>query len=220
MGLGRLLWELLTVKRVGKTAARLGVTVVACGVTVGIALTVGVATGSNQENPATSQTASSMAKAVTSGLASSYGFLTSPSATAMPASLGSDLGWAGGYGVNPSLAREAGIAGGEYLWLVPGSSETCLELDSGYSSCGSNTLVQKQGVWLELKPVSGAAPTMYGIVPDGATVSGDAASATVSQSGNAVMVTPSSSTPGQFAIHTSSGATVDMSIPGAAGAPQ
>ena len=71
-----------------------------------------------------------------------------------------------------------------------------------------------------LKPVSGAAPIIYGIVPDGATISANAGSAAVSQSGNAVVVTPSSSTVGHFALHTPSGATIDMLIPAATHHPQ
>lgn len=209
-------------KGLRKTTARVCVAVVACGVAAGIALTVGVAAGSNQRTPTTlaTQTTSRVAATVPSDVASSYRFLASSSSTGLPTSLASSLGWAAGYGVNPSLGRKAGSVGTQHLWLVPGSSQTCLELDSGGSACGSNALVEQRGVWLMLKPVSGAAPTLYGIVPDGATVSGEAASANVSQSGNTVMVTPSSSTPGHFVLHTASGAKVDMTVPAATGQPQ
>lgn len=236
MGLGRLLrklltmkglrkmWKLLTMKGLKTTTARVLVAVVGSGVAAGIALTVGVAEGSNRAATTTRatqrQAAPSVAETVPTGLAASYRVLTSSSSATLPTSLTSDLGWTGSYGANPSLGREAGSIATEHLWLVPGDSGSCLEVDSGYSACGSNALVEQQGIWLILKPVSGAAPTMYGVVPDGATVSGDSASARVSQSGNAVMVTPNSSTAGRFTIHTASGTTVDMTVPAATGHPQ
>lgn len=216
--------KLLTIKGLRTTTARVLVAVVGSGVAAGIALTVGVAEGSNQAVTTTRatqrQVAPNVAGIVPSGLAASYRFLTSSSSAALPTSLTSDLGWTGSYGANPSLGREAGSIGTEHLWLVPGDSGSCLELDSGYSACGSNALAEQQGVWLILKPVSGATPTMYGIVPDGATVSGDSASASVSQSGNAVMVMPTSTTAGQFTIHTASGTSVDMTVPAGTGQPQ
>jgi hypothetical protein len=209
-------------RRLAKLTAKASLTLVACGVAAGIALTVGVAAGSDQPSPATSAThiSPSPAATVPSDLASSYRLLTSAASTVLPTSLASNLEWAAGYGVNPSLGRDAGSIGVEHLWLVPGSSQSCLELASGSTACGPNTLVEQQGVWAILKPVSGAAPTMYGIVPDGATVSGDPASAEVSQSGNAVRVTPSSSVPGQITLHTGGGTTIELPVPAAAGRSQ
>jgi hypothetical protein len=208
-------------KRLSNLTVRVCVAVVASGAAVGIALVVGVADGSNRPSamtPTTQRTAR-VAETVPSDVASSFHFLTSTSSTPLPTSLASDLGSAAG-GVSPSLGRAAGSVGNQRLWLIPGSSQTCIETNSGYSACGSNTLLEQRGLWIMLKPVSGAAPTMYGIVPDSATVSGDAVSAKVAQSGNAVMVTPSSNTPGPFAIHTANGATADMSVPAATGHPQ
>lgn len=196
------------------------VAVFGCGAAAGIALTVGLTAGNHAGTPTTliRQTTSSSPRTVPSDLGLAYGFLTSASSAGMPASIASNLGWPGAHGVNPALGREAGSVGTERLWLVPGRSESCLELDAGDSACGSNELVERQGVWLMLKPVSGAAPSVYGIVPDGTTVSGNAA--TVLRSGNAVKVTPSSSSAGQFAIRTASGVTVDMPVPTATGHPQ
>lgn len=205
-------------QRLTRTAARVCAAVVACGTAVGIALTVGVALGSNDQ-PAQSHIRGSVVstQAVPSDLASSYGFLTSPSAIALPAGLTSQIDGSG-YGINPSLGREAGSVKTERLWLIPGSSGSCIEIDDGGSACGSNTLVEQQGAWLILQPVSGATVTVYGIVPDGATVSGDGAS--VSRSANAVMVAPNSSAPADFTIHTAGGANVTLPIAAATGQPQ
>jgi len=207
-------------KRLTRTTVRVCTAVVACGGAVGIALTVGVAVGSNQAaSPTTTRTALSAAATVPpSDLASSYRFLTAASSTPLPTSLASNLGWASSYGISPSLGRDAGSIGTERLWLVPGSSGSCLELSDGGSVCASNPVAEQRGLWLMLQPVSGAAPTVFGIVPDGATVSGDSAS--ISRSANAVMVTPSSSAPGQFTVHAADGATVSMPVPAATGHPQ
>lgn len=207
-------------KLLKKTTARVFVAVVACGSAAGIALTVGVAAGSDQGTSTPTRVVSAVAASVPSGLATSYRVLGASSSTAMPTRLGSDLGYAKqGYGVNPSLGREAGSVGNQHLWLVPGSSGSCLELGDGGSACGSNAVTEHRGLWLMLKPVSGAVPTIYGIVPDGATVSADAASPRISRSGNAVTVTPTSDSSGQIGIHTAN-RTVDIPVPPATGQPQ
>src|ERR1700751_3813998 len=92
--------------------------------------------------------------------------------------------------------REVGTIGRERLWLEVGSFRSSLEIDGGGAACGPNRLIARQGIFLTLVPVSGAAPTAYGIVPDGATVTGRAAA--VTQSGAAYMVRPSSRQPGRF----------------------
>ena len=190
--------------------------VVACGVAVAIVLVVGVADGSSRHGQDRSAGA---AKTVPRNLASSYGFLTSPSSVVLPRGLGSAVvGLPGGYGINPSLGREAGSVGTHHLWLIPGRSGSCLELADGGSACGPNAFVARQGVWLMLVPVTGAAPTVYGVVPDGASVSGHAAR--VSQSGNAFMVRPSSRRAGRVTVHLASGASVSVAVPAATGHPQ
>ncbi len=123
-------------------------------------------------------------------LASSYRVLTSPSSARLP----------------------------KRLWLVPGRLRSCLELDHDGSACGPTSLIARQGVWVMLMPVTGAAPTIYGIVPDGATVSG--AAAKVAQSGNVYTVRPSSRRTGHFTIRFKRGLTVTMPIPAATGRPQ
>jgi len=211
-------------KRATKATVRIFIAIVSCGVAVGIALAVGVASGSTQgsqdPHPGATRAASSVIATVPAELSSSFALLTSETSAVMPTSLAANLGWAADDGVNPSLGREAGDVGSERLWLVPGSSESCIELDSGYSGCGSNALVEQQGVWVILKPVSGAAATMYGIVPDGASVLSDANSANVSQSGNAVVVTSSSSAMGQVTVHPASGPSVQLTVPPGTGQPQ
>lgn len=203
--------------------ARVAAATLASGVAVGIALAVGVATGSPGQSSSMrppAHKASSLAPAVPSALANSYKFLTQTSSSAMPSSLARDVGWAATAGVNAALAREAGVVGNQDLYLVPGASDTCLELSTGGGSCGTNAVVAEQGAWLILKPVSGAAPTEYGIVPDGSTVTPATASTHVSQSGNAIMATSSTSTAGELTIHTASGQTVDIAVPAGTGKPQ
>ena len=114
--------------------------------------------------------------------------------------------------------REVGTIGRERLWLEVGSFRSSLEIDGGGAACGPNRLIARQGIFLTLVPVSGAAPTAYGIVPDGATVTGRAAA--VTQSGAAYMVRPSSRQPGRFTVRTIRGGTVTMTIPPATGDPQ
>lgn len=210
-------------RRITRLPATLWASVVVAGITVGIVLAVGVAFGSDRQganaNHRRQHQAVQRAEILASDIASSYGFLTASSSVQLPASLASDLGPAAG-AVTPTLAREAGSVGGQRLWFVPGSSESCIEVDSGASACGSNAFAERQGLWIILRPVSGAAPTEYGIIPDGATVSGDATSAAITTAGNGVMVTPRSSAPGTFAIHTAGGSSVDMSVPPATGEPQ
>jgi hypothetical protein len=205
-------------KRLAKTTASVCAAVVGCGAAAGMALTIG---SEDVGQIASARTASSAAKTVPSGLSAAYRFLTSGSSTVMPTKLGSNVvGLPGGYGVNPSLGRRAGSIGTERLWLVPGRTGSCLLLGSGSSGCGPNAFVERQGVWIMLVPVSGAAPTVYGIVPDGATVSDNSATTRMSRSGRAFMVAPRSKAPGRFTIHTASGATINMTVPAPTGHPQ
>lgn len=211
-----------------KPTARICIAVAASGAAIGIVLAVGVAEGNNHGTnhrvvgKAASRPVGHVATAtVPASLAASYSFLSSPSSTAMPASLDSNVDFAATqYGAESSLAREAGVVGSHQMWLVPGNSGSCIELDSGYAACGSNSVVESQGVWVMLQPVTGAAPTLYGIVPDGATVSAAAGSATVSQSGNAVSAQASSAAMGHIIIQTAAGATIDLTVPPATGQPQ
>ena len=194
----------------GKTTAEIGAAVV---VAVSIAAAVGAADGRDPEVAAHHDR--TLARTVRSDLTASYRFLTSASATQLPKSLWRDVSGLPGARLDLARGREAGSVHAERLWLVPGGSRSCLELDVGGSACGPSSLIARQGVWLMLVPVSGAAPTVYGIVPDGAFVSGHAA--TVAQSGNAYMVRPSSRRPGRFTIHTRRGVTAAMTIPAATG---
>jgi hypothetical protein len=209
--------------RIKRTTVRVTVAVVASGLAAGIALAVGVAEGTSP--PASAPTvvhakSSLAAQTVPSAIATSYRFMTSGSSTAAPTTLATSLNWPAGYGLNASLTRRAGSVGGQALWMVPGTADSCIELDAGGSACGRNALVEQQGLWIMLRPVSGAAPTLYGIVPDGASISADASSASVARDGNAVMVTAASSAPGRFTLNTASGAGISMLVPAATGQPQ
>jgi hypothetical protein len=147
------------------------------------AVTVAVAVGvADRRDPhVAAHPAPTLARTIGRGLTSSYRFLASASATRLPKSLWRDVSGLHGGRLDLSGGREAGSIHNERLWLVPGRSMSCLELDDGGSACGPSSLIARQGVWLMLVPVTGAAPTVYGIVPDGATVSGQAAEVTQSR---------------------------------------
>lgn len=205
-------------KRRTRTTAWACAAVAGCGAAAGIALTIG---GADAQQTASARTSSNTAHTVPSGLSAAYRFLTSGSSKVMPKNLGSNVvGLPGGYGVNPSLGREAGSIGTERLWLVPGRAGSCLLLGSGSSACGPNAFIERRGVWIMLMPVTGAAPTLYGIVPDGATVSDNPVTTKMSRSGRAFMVTPRSKAPGRFTIQTASGATINTTVPAPTGHPQ
>jgi hypothetical protein len=196
-----------------KSKVSAAVAAVAAGI-IAIALVVG--DGSNAHR--SEHSAHPTALPVPTDLTSSYRFLTSASATRRSAGFVRGVSGVPGGSVVVSPGREAGAIGRERLWLVPGKSKSCLEIDDGGSACGPTSLIARQGVWLMLVPVTGAAPTVYGVVPDGATVTGRAAK--VTQSGNVYMVSPTSRRPGRFTVHTKRGATVATTIPPATGHPQ
>jgi hypothetical protein len=132
----------LIMKRRTKTTASVCAAVAGCGAAAGIALMIG---STDAVQTASARTAPSAAKTVPSGLSAAYRFLTSASSTVMPTSLGSNVvGLPGGYGVNPSLGREAGSIGTERLCLVPARTGSCLLLGSGSSGCGPNAFVERQ----------------------------------------------------------------------------
>jgi hypothetical protein len=182
-----------------------------------VAAALGVGGGRSAHGTRRSERLTARVGVVPSDLASSYRVLTSTSVLRRPGGMIRVSGVAGGK-VVVSPGREVGAIGRERLWLVVGRSQSCLELDDGGGACGANGLIARQGVLTMLVPVSGAAPTVYGIVPDGATVSGRGAR--VMQSGNAYMVRPASHRPGDFIVRTGSGAMVTMTIPPATGQPQ
>jgi len=196
-----------------RRTSKLGVAVAMMAVAVIIAIAVGAAGGHHEHGAE----GSGHPGTVPVALAASYRFLTSASTPRRPAGVVRVKGVRVG-DVVVSAGREAGTIGHERLWMVLRGAQSCIEIDDGGSACGPNWLVARQGVLLMLVPVSGAAPTIYGIVPDGAKVTGRAAS--VTQSGNVYMVRPTSRRPGRFTIRTARGRTVTATIPPATGHPQ
>ena len=193
-----------------RRTSKVGVAVAIVVLAVIISIAVGVAGGPHAQGAGRSGHSARYTGTVPGALTSSYRFLTSASMPRRPAGVVRVKGVPGGE-VVVSPGREAGTIGHERLWMVLGRSHSCIAIDDGGGACGPNWLVARQGVLLMLVPVSGAAPTVYGIVPDGAEVTGRAAE--VTQSGNAYMVRPTSRDTGRFTIHTTRGATVTMTIP-------
>lgn len=213
-------------RRLLRTAARLSVAVIASGAAIGIALTVGIAEGTNShQGPSRvsgvqSSAKALMASAVPSDLGSSFPALNS-SSTPLPDGLATSLGSAGqGYGLNPTLGRQMGTVDSQQIWLVPGSSGSCLEVASGGTACASNATAEQDGLWLMLKPVSGASPTIYGIAPAPATLTPIGNSAAIVRSGEAVVVKSSSAdVTGHIKVVTN-GSAFDLTVPASTGQAQ
>lgn len=208
-----------------RTVKRVGTLVLCAGIAAGIALAVGVAQGNSGGSGIPNRTASAasssrVAASVPAEISTAYSFLAT-SSVAMPPSLADGVaGPGGGYGVNSALGREAGSFATQSVWLVPGTLGSCEQLGSGGGACGPNASVTSQGIWIELKPVSGAAPVFYGVAPDGTSVTSDDSSASISQSGNAYEVRSRSSDQAHFEVRVPGQSLVDLSIPADSGQPQ
>lgn len=121
------------------------------------------------------------------------------------------------FGVNAALSRLAGSPGGAPVWFIPGSSGGCLLDASGGGGCGPTEGpkgIAKQGIFTVRVPVNGGAPTVQGILPDGATVQaiGSTGSAIpgVQQSGQAYSLPPGTVS---FTIHLKDGSTMNQPMP-------
>jgi hypothetical protein len=127
------------------------------------------------------------------------------------------------WGVNPDLSRFLGAVDGTRIWLVPGSIGSCIYgPGGGGSACGPNGPIVEQGILLALVPVNGSAPSIVGVVPDGATVTAtntNGLPAPVLRSGNAYAISGDPNLR-SFAIHDASGKTFTTPAPGRAPAPQ
>lgn len=127
------------------------------------------------------------------------------------------------WGVNPDLSRFMGAVEGTRIWLVPGSIGSCIYgPGGGGSACGPNGPIAEKGLMLALVPVNGSAPSIIGVVPDGATVTATNANrspAPVSRSGNAYAISGDRNLR-SFTIHDASGKTFTTPAPGRAPAPQ
>jgi hypothetical protein len=111
-----------------------------------------------------------------------------------------------------------GTVDGTRIWLVPGSIGSCIYgPGGGGGACGPNGPIAEQGILVALVPVDGGAPSIIGVVPDGATVTAtntDGSTAPVSRSGNAYSISGDPKLR-SFTIHEASGKTLTQSAPGA-----
>jgi len=122
------------------------------------------------------------------------------------------------WGVNPDLSRLMGVVDGMRVWLVPGSIGSCIYgPGGGGGACGANGPIAEQGSLVALVPVNGGAPSIIGVVPDGATVTAtnaDGSPAPVSRSANAYSISGDPKLR-SFTIHEASGKIFTQSAPGA-----
>lgn len=180
---------------------------------------------SNQRSSAGSPQ-STMSQAVPNELTSSFASLRRAvrAADSLPAEAEATVTHAGNslsYGLDPSQARLVGEAGGSKIWLVPGTSGSCLyDALSGGAACAANAEVSAYGLSLLLVPVSGAQPTLVGLLPDGASIT-----ATDSRGSKTSMPTSSSVFRvtgyggGNVTIQTVAGSPQVLSIPSPSPAP-
>jgi len=120
------------------------------------------------------------------------------------------------WGVNPDLSRFMGAIDGTPIWLVPGSIGSCIYgPGGGGSACGPNGPIVEQGILLALVPVNGSAPSIIGVLPDGASVTArntNGSPALVSRSGNAYAISGDPNLR-SFTVHDASGKTFTTSAP-------
>jgi len=166
-----------------------------------------------------------MAPSVPNELRSSFASFrrAAVSADALPAAAQATVTQGGNssHGLNPSLSRLVGEAGGSKIWMVPGTSGSCLyDTLSGGAVCGSNTDVSSHGLSLLLVPVSGAQPTLVGLVPDGATVTAtDATGAETAIPTSSSVFRVTGNGGGKVTIQSASGSSQVLSIPSPSAAP-
>ena len=177
-----------------------------------------------QHNPA-APSPHGMATSVPSELASSFSFFQRPRQPAidsLPAAVVPYMAHNAGvshYGVNASLSRFAGTANGDPVWLVPGLEGSCLYGSGNLGmACTANERVATQGITGALVPVDGSPVTIFGVLPDGASVTArnsDGTNAHVARSGSAYTVAgdPALAT---VAIHETSGHVYTLKAPGKA----
>ncbi len=125
------------------------------------------------------------------------------------------------WGVNSNLSRFIGTVDGTRIWLVPGSVGSCIYGPGGGSVCGPNGLIAERGADGALVPVNGSAPSIIGVVPDGAFVTAtnaDGSPAPVSRSGNAYAISGDPNLR-SFTIRDASGKTFTTPAPGRGPAP-
>ena len=191
------------IRRSSTRGVVLGTAVIAAGVIAGVAFA-----SENALPNLSSPSPSGKATSVPSELSSSFAILRQPRQgnDALSAAAASGVDTAGGvsehYGINPALARFAGSVNGTAIWLVPGSTGSCIATNTAGGICGPNDLISEQGAVLALVPTSGSSATVYGIVPDNATVTATDAAGNqrlIALSGNAFSVSAANAV--SFTIH-------------------
>ena len=124
------------------------------------------------------------------------------------------------YGVNLDLSHFAGTIDGTSIWVVPGSTGTCIYTINRGSVCAANDLVAVQGLVTVAVPVSKGAVSFVGIVPDGGSVTAtntDGTPAPVSVSGATFSVSGDANLR-TVTIHEPDGQTATLPAPGPASA--
>jgi hypothetical protein len=160
------------------------------GLAAGISEAVGNSGNDNHKHGQDAHRLSHRSASIPSQLRSSYSFLRS-NATSTDPSLPD--GWQAGamvaqYGLEPDLAKYAGSPDGTSVWFIPGQSGSCIVIGSGGGACGPNAPIAAQGIDVGVVPTSGAPSTVFGVVPDGATITATSSpgpDAPVPVSGNA-----------------------------------
>jgi len=74
------------------------------------------------------------------------------------------------YGVNPGLSRYMGAVENQGIWLVPGSSGSCIWLTTYGMVCAPNSQVATQGLTMVLVPVRGGTSVAIGVLPASASL--------------------------------------------------
>lgn len=101
------------------------------------------------------------------------------------------------YGLNLAHARRIGAPGGTPVWLVPGATGSCITLNQGGGGCGPNSDVETRGLINAQVPVNGDPAVVYGILPDGASITSTDAhgqSHSVAMTGRAFALSATTST--------------------------
>jgi len=165
---------------------------------------------------------------VPSDLASSFAILRrarEPAIDGLPAgvSLQAVAGGVGQHhGISLNLSRFAGTLGGTRLWLIPGSSGSCMYLQSGGAACSPNGLLRVQGLSLILIPTGGGAATFLGVLPDRASITAtnmDGTQAPLTKSGAAYRVAGDTDLR-SVTIHQPDGRSTTLAAPSTTAAPQ
>jgi hypothetical protein len=96
------------------------------------------------------------------------------------------------YGASPSLSRYLGTIDGTAFWLVPGNLGSCVQTSNYGTVCTSNARFETQGAAGLLAGTAGYPSTVFGAIPDAATVTATTRNGTpaaVQRASNAFLVT-------------------------------